>query len=152
MLSKNEKILLGKCLEISKTRNVDVKDVRLFFIVTTPLWLFGIGTYVVYSIIGKELSDKIIDIFWPLIVNISKLFYKIINTKAILFSIIGAIIGFPLSYYLQSEVVRYAYPSLLKYIEKCDNWDDDLYFTCLLGIILTSAILGYIGYLQDKKK
>lgn len=76
---------------------------------------------------------------------------NLMNMKKVIFAIIGAIFGLPLSYYFQPEMVRQKM-SLLDYITKINEVFDqkDLVGNVVFGVIVF-AVLGFtIGYFVDK--
>ena len=70
------------------------------------------------------------------------------------YAIIGAILGIPLSYYFQNDMVQMKVGSVWGYIK---NMDMIFFFFCLVGNLILSVIIfgivGYtIGYYIEKNK
>lgn len=74
----------------------------------------------------------------------------IMKSKKIIFAIIGAILGIPLSYYFQPEMVR-SKMSLLDYITKMNEIFEqkDLVGNVIFGVIVFTVIGAIIGYFMD---
>lgn len=72
--------------------------------------------------------------------------------KKVLFAIIGAILGIPLSYYFQSEMVRAKVGGIGNYLQ---NFGDIVSNGNLLGNVILSVVIfaivgGVVGYFIDK--
>jgi hypothetical protein len=72
------------------------------------------------------------------------------KSKKIIFAIIGAILGIPLSYYFQPEMLR-SKMSLLDYITKMNEIFEqkDLVGNVIFGVIAFTVIGAIIGYFMD---
>ena len=75
------------------------------------------------------------------------------NKKKIIFTIIGAILGLPLSYYFQPEMVRQKM-SLLDYTTKLNEVFEqkDLIGNVILGVVILAVIGFVVGYFMDKNE
>ena len=76
------------------------------------------------------------------------------HSKSIIFSIIGALLGVPLSYYFQPEMVRAKMGNAFNYIKHLDEIakSQDLLPNVIISVIVCALIGGFIGYLVDKNK
>jgi hypothetical protein len=74
--------------------------------------------------------------------------------KKVTFAIIGAILGLPLSYYFQPELVRVKIGGIGNYF-KYFNYilkDSDYLGNVILSVLIFAIIGGLIGYFIDKNK
>lgn len=74
--------------------------------------------------------------------------------KKVLFAIIGAILGIPLSYYFQSEMVRVKVGGIGGYLQ---NFGDiasngNLMGNVILSVVIFALVGGIIGYFIDKSE
>ena len=71
--------------------------------------------------------------------------------KKLLFAILGGILGIPLSYYFQPEIVRAKTGSIGGYLENFGDIleNSDLVGNVLLSVVIFAIIGGVIGYLID---
>jgi len=73
--------------------------------------------------------------------------------KKVTFSIIGAILGVPLSYYFQPEMVQEKIGGIGGYVKNFGDiiGEKDLIGNVIMGVIVF-AIIGFVlGYIMDKK-
>ena len=72
--------------------------------------------------------------------------------KKVSFAVIGAILGFPLSYYFQPEIVRMKVGGVSGYLQHFGEImdDGDLTGNVIISVIIFAAIGGVIGYFVDK--
>jgi len=72
--------------------------------------------------------------------------------KKTLFTIIGAILGLPLSYYFQPEIVRVKIGGISGYIKHFDKIleADDLIGNVVIGVVVFAVVGFVIGYFMDK--
>ncbi len=111
--------------------------------------------YVLISIAFYNLAKNAKNIFYELnekndeILNIK--FNKISIKYTIIFSLIGAILGLPLSYYFQSEIIKRKVGGIGGYIKHFDEIlnDKDLLLNVIFGIIVYGLIGFIIGYFMD---
>ncbi|MCA0447298.1 MAG: hypothetical protein LCH54_13825 [Bacteroidetes bacterium] len=73
--------------------------------------------------------------------------------KKVIFAVIGAILGIPLSYFFQSEMVRTKVGGIFGYLQ---HFGDIVNESSLLGNVILSVVIfaiigGIIGYFLDKK-
>jgi len=75
-------------------------------------------------------------------------------TKTILFAIIGAILGIPLSYYFQSSMVQAKFGGIGGYLKHFDNIvnNANLLGNVLLSVVIFAFLGGIIGYLIDRSE
>lgn len=74
--------------------------------------------------------------------------------KKVLFAIIGAILGIPLSYYFQSEMVRAKVGGIGGYLQNFGDIvsDGNLLGNVILSVVIFAIVGGIIGYLIDKSE
>lgn len=74
--------------------------------------------------------------------------------KKVTFAIVGAILGIPLSYYFQSEMVRSKVGGIGGYFKHFDDImkDGDIAGNVILSIVIFAIIGGLIGYFIDKNE
>jgi len=74
------------------------------------------------------------------------------NMKKVIFTIIGAILGLPLSYYFQPDMVQAKIGGINGYIQHFDEILDakDLIGNVVMGVIVFAIIGFIIGYFMDK--
>ena len=74
--------------------------------------------------------------------------------KKILFSVIGAILGIPLSYYFQSDVVKVKVGGFSGYIQHLDEIlkSKDLNGNVILSVLVFAIVGGVIGHYMDKNE
>jgi phosphate/sulfate permease len=73
--------------------------------------------------------------------------------KAAIFAIIGAILGMPLSYYFQNELIR-SKVSIGGYIAHFSDVmeETELLTNVVLSVVIFAIVGGVIGYFIDRKK
>lgn len=74
--------------------------------------------------------------------------------KKVQFAIIGAILGIPLSYYFQPEIVRAKVGGMGGYLENFGDIvnNSDLVGNVILSIVIFAFIGGVIGYILDENE
>ncbi|MDO9154536.1 MAG: hypothetical protein Q7U47_12685 [Paludibacter sp.] len=74
--------------------------------------------------------------------------------KKVLFAIIGAILGIPLSYYFQSEMVKNKMGGIGGYIQHFDRIvnDSNLLGNVILSVVIFAVVGGVIGYFIDENE
>ena len=74
--------------------------------------------------------------------------------KKVLFAIIGAILGIPLSYYFQSEMVKSKMGGIGGYLKNFDKIVDNsnLLGNVVLSVVIFAIIGGVIGYFIDENE
>jgi uncharacterized membrane protein YfcA len=74
--------------------------------------------------------------------------------KKVDFAIIGAVLGIPLSYYFQNEMIKNIVGGISGYLDRLDKIVDNenLLTNLLVSILVFSFIGGLIGYLIDKSE
>ena len=75
-------------------------------------------------------------------------------SKKTLFAIIGAVLGIPLSYYFQSELVRAKVGGLGGYLEQFGDIvnDSSLLGNVVLSVVIFAIVGGVIGHFVDKSE
>lgn len=142
--TRSQRSILGVCSAFSKAFNLPVIGIRICLIVLSLIFIpLGVITY-----IGG---------------------YLIFNQKrgrTVAFALVGALIGVPLSYYFQSEIVKnygglYGSTGMLSYLKNFtsiveeynqyigDPWS--IVFNVLISMLVFTLIGGAIGYFLDKK-
>ena len=77
-----------------------------------------------------------------------------VSTTIIKFADCGGLLGFPLSYYFQPDIVKYSVNGIggyLRHFDKIFN-NMDLFLNVLISAVIFAIIGGLIGYLVDKNK
>jgi phosphate/sulfate permease len=74
--------------------------------------------------------------------------------KKVLFAIIGAILGMPLSYYFQSEMVKGKMGGIGGYIQHFDQIanNSNLLGNVILSVVIFAIVGGVIGYFIDENE
>lgn len=74
--------------------------------------------------------------------------------KKVLFAIIGAILGIPLSYYFQNEMVKSKVGGIGGYITHFGDIakDGNLMGNVILSVVIFAIVGGVIGYFVDKSE
>ncbi|MFC5623446.1 hypothetical protein [Algoriphagus winogradskyi] len=139
--SKPEKVLLGACVATASKTGLSILAIRIMILVLT----------IFYIPIGLLLY---LGLFLGLVLN---------KGKTLTFALFGTLIGIPLSYYFQPEVVQnwrggsgvFGYlKNFLSMVEEYDRLVGNgwaLVQNMLLAIVVTTLIGGAIGYYLDKK-
>lgn len=72
--------------------------------------------------------------------------------KKVLFTIIGGVLGLPLSYYFQPEMVRAKIGGISGYVKHFDEILEakDLIGNVIIGVVVFAVIGFVIGYFMDK--
>jgi len=72
----------------------------------------------------------------------------------VLFAIIGAILGIPLSYYFQSEMVKSKMGGIGGYLQNFDKIanDSNLLGHVVLSVVVFALVGGVIGYFIDENE
>ena len=75
----------------------------------------------------------------------------IMKSKKVILAIVGAVLGIPLSYYFQPEMLR-AKMSLLDYISEINEIFEqkDLIGNVIFSVIIFTILGGIVGYFMDK--
>jgi phage shock protein PspC (stress-responsive transcriptional regulator) len=137
IFSRSEKTLSGVCSHLSTKKNIKPVYLRVAFIVA--YFIVGIISPILYLILAMSFGKM---------------------TKKISLAIIGAILGIPLSYYFQSEILKNEINSIVFYI-KClftifarfeIKEYQNILVNLLLSILVYSFIGGLIGYFIDKNE
>ncbi|NQU84920.1 MAG: PspC domain-containing protein [Mariniphaga sp.] len=129
-VGERKKIILGVCSQLALKTNIKPIIIRIIFIVGTILFLpLGIVVYLLIFSFNNKM-------------------------KKVSFSIIGAILGIPLSYYFQSEMVRSKVGSIGGYLENFGDIVDnsDLLGNVIISIIVFALVGGVIGYFVDENE
>lgn len=137
-----EKSLLGVCSRLAKKLKLSPVSVRIAFIVLTFIFIpLGVVIYLGLYLLSKQNSSKVI-----------------------FFSMFGAILGVPLSYYFQSDIFKhygggtgmFGYvKGFIKNVERFDKYTGngwDIVFNLLLSVIIFAALGGLMGYFIDNKE
>ena len=74
--------------------------------------------------------------------------------KKVIFAIIGAILGIPLSYYFQSEMVKAKVGGIGGYLTHFDEIvsNSNLLTNVILSVVIFALVGGLIGYFMDKNE
>lgn len=139
--SKPDRILLGVCSEVSKKINTSSLAIRIGFLVLTFFFIpVGIFLYILLYLI---------------------LILK--KGKTVTFSLTGALLGIPLSYYFQPEIIKnwkggsgiFGYltglPGILEEYNQYVGNSWSLVGNLVLSIVLFTILGGIIGFILEKK-
>jgi len=140
--TRPNKSILGICSTLSTKWSISPLVLRIALILLTLIFIpLGIIAYIILYLLIDPKKNKIIT-----------------------FGIIGMVLGIPLSYYFQSDVVRlYGGGSgmisyLKNFITIVDQYDAyvgngwDIIYNVFLSIVIFTVIGGGIGYFIDKKE
>ncbi|HET8736316.1 MAG TPA: PspC domain-containing protein [Pricia sp.] len=140
--TRPEKSLLGVCSSLSKKLSLPPVALRIALIILTLLFIpLGVIIYVIaYLIINPKKS------------------------KIVTFGLLGAVLGIPLSYYFQSDIVKFIgetsgmFSYLKNFAQTVDDYNEyvgsgwEIVLNVLLSIVVFSIAGGAIGYFMDKKE
>lgn len=140
--TRPNKSILGVCCTFSKKWTISPLALRIVLIILTLIFIpLGVITYIILYLLIDPMKNK-----------------------TITFGIIGMVLGIPLSYFFQSEIVkRYGGNSgMINYLRNftsiVDEYDAyigngwDIIYNVFLSIIVFTLIGGTIGYLSIKRK
>jgi len=142
IFTRGEKTLLGVCSRLSRRAALPPVAIRVVFILVTLLFMpLGIMLYLaVYLLLDKR------------------------KNKVVVFGILGALLGVPLSYYFQSDVVKnwggegggiFSYmKNFTETVEQYNRYIDNgagIIYNMILSIIVFASIGVAIGYRSNKK-
>ncbi|MGB3343251.1 MAG: hypothetical protein WBA61_05020 [Aequorivita sp.] len=129
--TKDDKAILNVCNTFSKKFKINVLYIRLFFIIS---FIFPLGfiSIILYLLLSINLKNQIL--------------YKL------LFTIVGAILGLPLSYYFQPDMVQVKIGGINGYVQHFDQIleSKDLVGNVVMGVVVFAIIGFVIGYFMDK--
>lgn len=140
IFTRPEKLLFGVCSALSQKLNLSPTVIRIVFIVLTLFIIpLGIVLYIILYVTTRQMKNR-----------------------KVTFGILGAVLGVPLSYYFQSDIIKnYRGSGMFSYLRNftkiVDEYDRfvgngwDIVFNLFLSVIIF-AILGVVaGYSLDKK-
>lgn len=132
IFNRKEKVLFGVCSNLASKFSFNPLSVRIIFIIITLLILpLGVILYLILAIAGGVLKKKIS------------------------LSIFGAILGLPLSYYFQSEVVRNivgGFGGYIKHFFDIIIKNSDFSINIIPSVVIFAVIGGIVGYFIDASK
>ncbi len=126
-----EKVISGVCSQLASKYSIKPLILRIIFIIFTLLVpILGILLYFIVALSQGKVMKKVT------------------------FAIIGAILGIPLSYYFQSEMVKSKMGGIGGYLEHFDQILDNsnLIGNVILSIVIFAIIGGLIGYFIDENE
>lgn len=140
--TRSEKSLFGTCSKLSKKLNVSTLTIRIALIVLTLLFIpFGIIVYAgLYLILNQN------------------------TNKMVTFGLFGALMGIPLSYYFQSNIIKSyggnsgVFGYLRNFTQTVERYDKfvgnagDIIFNVILSVVIFAIVGGTIGYYISKKE
>lgn len=142
--TQSKKTLLGVCSRLSKKLNAPPLVFRMGMIVLTLIFIpLGILTYFgLYILLTQN------------------------NKKTVTFGLMGALLGIPLSYYFQSDIIKNYGGSrgsgvigyLKNFIKTVERYDKfvgngwDIVFNLFLSVVLFTILGAAIGYYITKKQ
>lgn len=139
--TRPDKSILGVCSTISKKWSISPLALRIALIILTLIFIpLGFMAYIILYLLRDPKKNKILT-----------------------FGILGMVLGVPLSYYFQSNIVQlYGGEGIIGYLRNfittVDKYDAyvgngwDIIFNLLLSIVVFTLIGGAIGYFVDKKE
>lgn len=133
IFNRKEKVLFGVCSHIAIKYNFNPMILRIIFIIN-----------------GILIAGPVILLYFILAVY----FGKVKLTKKIIFSIIGAIIGIPLSYYFQPEMIKMKTGGIAGYLKSYNmiGNNSNLLSNVVISIIVFTLLGLLIGYFIDKNE
>lgn len=143
--TRSQKLILGVCSTIAQKYKLPPVGIRIALIVLTLIFIpLGIIVY-----LGAYLS------------------FNQRKGRMVTFGLLGALLGIPLSYYFQSDMVQnygslYGNTGMFSYLKNfttiVDEYDKyvgngwDIVFNVLLSIVVFALVGGAIGYFMDKNE
>lgn len=140
--TRHKKSLLGVCASLAQRFSLPPVALRVALVILTFLFIpLGIIIYI-----------------------ISYLAIKPSKTKMITFALLGAVLGVPLSYYFQSDLVKLydgtsgVFGYLRNFTKTVDEYNEyfgngwDIIYNVFFSIVIFALVGGAIGYYLDKKK
>tara|TARA_R110002051_G_scaffold267030_1_gene327021 strand:+ start:28586 stop:29044 length:459 start_codon:yes stop_codon:yes gene_type:complete len=140
--TRTEKSLFGACSKLSQKLELNPLMIRIVLIVLTLIFIpLGI---IVYASLYLMLSQN--------------------NHKMLIFGIVGALIGIPISYYFQSDIIKnyggssgvFGYlrnfPQTVERYEKFVGNGGDIIFNVFLSVVVCAILGGGLGYFITKKE
>lgn len=140
IITRPEKLLFGVCSALSQKLNLSPTVIRIAFIVLTLFIIpLGIVLYIILYVTTRQMKNR-----------------------KVTFGLLGVVLGVPLSYYFQSDIIKnYRGSGMFSYLRNftkiVDEYDRfagngwDIVFNLFLSVIIF-AILGVVaGYFLDKK-
>lgn len=140
--TQSEKLVLGVCSRLSKILNLSPLALRITMIVLTFIFIpLGILAYFVLYMLFSQNKKKVV-----------------------IFGLLGALLGIPLSYYFQSDIIRnyggssgmFGYlKNFTKTVERYDQFVGngwDIVFNLFLSMVLFAILGGVTGYYLNKKQ
>ena len=137
--TRSEKSLFGTCSKLSKKLNVSTLTIRIALIVLTLLFI-------------------------PFAIIVYAGLYLILNHKMVTFGLFGALMGIPLSYYFQSNIIKSyggnsgVFGYLRNFTQTVERYDKfvgnagDIIFNVILSVVIFAIVGGAIGYYISKKE
>jgi len=140
IFTRQNKLILGVCNKLSTKFNIKPFVVRIIFVVLT-LSFIPLGI-ILYALLAALYNNPT-------------------TNKQITFTILGAILGIPFSYYFQSDIVKNMANGMFGYLTNffkiADNVqryvgnEGSLFGNILLSVVICAIIGGVIGFFIDKK-
>lgn len=140
--TRPEKSLLGVCSAIAQKFNLPPVGIRIALIVLTLIFIpLGIIVYLGSYLVFNQKKGRMVT-----------------------FGLLGALLGIPLSYYFQSDIIQNyggnsgMFSYLRNFVDMVDEYDRfvgngwDIVFNVFLSIVVFALIGGAIGYFMDKNE
>ncbi|WP_430811628.1 MULTISPECIES: PspC domain-containing protein [unclassified Carboxylicivirga] len=129
-MSTNKKVLLGVFSQLASRRNVNPLTLRIVFVIVGIVIPFVIPVYFIMAAINTDVTKKVI------------------------YAIYGAILGIPLSYYFQPEIVRAKVGGIGGYLQNFDKifQNGDLIVNVFISVVVFAIVGGFIGYSIEKNE
>jgi len=132
IFTRPEKVISGVCSHLALKYSIKPLILRIIFIIVTLLLIpiLGILLYFILAISNGKIMKKVT------------------------FAIIGAILGIPLSYYFQSEMVKSKMGGIGGYLKNFDKILDnsDLIGNVILSVVIFAIVGGLVGYFIDENE
>lgn len=153
IFNRQGRVIFGVCSHLATKTNVSPFVFRLVFIVATlcPIvaFLFSIDHFF-YS------SEKVFLFYFILSLLVNIAVNKRVNRimKRRMFAIIGAILGIPLSYYFQSEMLKGWIGGIGNYLQHFGQIvaNSDFIGNVIVSVIVFASVGGIIGYFIDENE
>ena len=131
IFTRPEKVISGVCSQLALKYSIKPLTLRIIFIIVTLL--ITIPSILLYFILALSLGKVM---------------------RKVAFAIIGAILGIPLSYYFQSEMVKSKMGGIGGYLKNFDKILDnsDLIGNVILSVVIFALVGGLIGYFIDENE
>lgn len=154
IFNRQGRVMFGVCSKLALKTGVSPLVFRMVFVIVI---IFPIVPSILFVMFGIDLYMVTQSFFFSKIVFLAyfliALLVNKINKKGI-FAIIGAILGIPLSYYFQSEMLKGWIGGIGNYLQNFDQIVDNSDFigNVIVSVVVFAFVGGIIGYFIDENE